>query len=126
MQKHPVYQLSNEIVDELAATFPDIATEVGIAGYDDRWTDLSPDGAQQALHALRVMRRRVDALPAELAVHREKPPSVLRRCLRAELHLFVANACSAAPLSIVRSARRAVDSRQSKQRCHTLRPTPPP
>jgi uncharacterized protein (DUF885 family) len=64
VQKHPIYQLSNEIVDELASTFPDIATEVGIAGYDDRWTDLSPDGAQQALHALRVMQRRVDALPA--------------------------------------------------------------
>ena len=63
MQNHPVYQLSSDIVDELAATFPDIATEVGIAGHDDRWTDLSPEGAQHALHALGVMRRRVDALP---------------------------------------------------------------
>ncbi len=63
MQNHPVYELSSAIVDELASTFPDIATEVGIVGHDDRWTDLSPEGAQQAMHALRVMRSRVDALP---------------------------------------------------------------
>ncbi len=63
MQKHPIYQLSSEIVDELARTFPDIATEVGIAGHDDRWTDLSPEGSESALRTLRVLRRRVDTLP---------------------------------------------------------------
>ena len=60
---HPIYQLSSDIVDELAKTFPDIATEVGISGHDDRWSDLSPEGAESALHKLRVMRRRVDAVP---------------------------------------------------------------
>ncbi len=64
MQDHPIYQLSSDIVDELASTFPDIATEVGIAGHDDRWTDLSPEGAESTLRKLRVMRRKVDAMPA--------------------------------------------------------------
>ncbi|MCP3997905.1 MAG: DUF885 domain-containing protein [bacterium] len=60
---HPIYKLSSDIVDELAKTFPDIATEVGISGHDDRWTDLSPDGAESVLRALRVMRRNVDNVP---------------------------------------------------------------
>ena len=60
---HPIYRLSSGIVDELAKIFPDIATEVGISGHDDRWTDLSPEGAETALHALRVMRRGVENVP---------------------------------------------------------------
>lgn len=63
MPEHPIYQLSSDIVDELAKTFPDIATEVGIAGYDDRWTDLSPEGAQAALRTIRYLRRKVDGVP---------------------------------------------------------------
>ncbi len=63
MQNHPIYQLSSDIVDQLAATFPDIATEVGIAGHDDRWSDLSPEGGEAALRTLRVLRRQVDTVP---------------------------------------------------------------
>lgn len=63
MQEHPIYSLSSVIVDELAASFPDIATEIGIAGHDDRWTDRSPEGSQEIMRKLRVLRRRVDALP---------------------------------------------------------------
>jgi len=63
VQEHPIYNLSSVIVDELAASFPDIATEMGIAGHDDRWTDLSPEGSEEILRELRVLRRRVDALP---------------------------------------------------------------
>ena len=62
-QLHPIYELSSEIVDDLARTFPDLATELGIAGHDDSWTDFSPDGAQEALRLLRNLRSRVDALP---------------------------------------------------------------
>lgn len=61
--EHPIYQLSSDIVDELASSFPDIATEVGIAGHDDRWTDLSPEGSEEILRKVRVLRRRVDSLP---------------------------------------------------------------
>lgn len=60
---HPVYELSSEIVDDLARTFPDLATELGVAGYDDSWTDFSPEGAEEALRLLRSLRSRVDALP---------------------------------------------------------------
>jgi uncharacterized protein (DUF885 family) len=63
-QQHPIYQLSSEIVEELARTYPDVATEVGIAGYDDSWTDFSPAGGEEALRLLRGLRARVDALPA--------------------------------------------------------------
>lgn len=63
MQNHPIYQLSSEIVDEFARTYPDVATELGIAGHDDRWTDLSPEGAESALTTLRRLRSAVDALP---------------------------------------------------------------
>ena len=63
MQDHPIYQLSSAIVDELASSFPDVATEVGIAGFDDRWTDLSPEGSEEILRKIRVLKRQVEALP---------------------------------------------------------------
>lgn len=63
MQDHLAFDVSSDIVDRLAALFPDIATELGVAGNDDRWTDLSPDGAAGALEEIRRLRRRVDALP---------------------------------------------------------------
>jgi uncharacterized protein (DUF885 family) len=63
VQNHPIYQLSSEIVDEFARTYPDVATELGIVGHDDRWTDLSPEGAESALTTLRRLRSAVDALP---------------------------------------------------------------
>lgn len=64
MQNHPIYELSDAIVDELAAIFPDIATELGIDGHDDKWTDFSPDGAQNALATIHRLRGRVEDLPA--------------------------------------------------------------
>ena len=64
MQAHPVYQLSSDIVDELARTFPDVATEVGIAGHDDRWTDLSPEGAADAAATVQRLLGKVSGLPS--------------------------------------------------------------
>ncbi|MCP4306046.1 MAG: DUF885 domain-containing protein [bacterium] len=63
VQNHPIYKLSSEIVDEFARTYPDVATELGVAGHDDRWTDRSPEGAEEALGTLRRLRSEVDALP---------------------------------------------------------------
>jgi uncharacterized protein (DUF885 family) len=63
VEQHPVYGLSSDIVETLARTFPDVATEVGIAGYDDSWTDLSPSGAEAAHRLIRDLRSRVDELP---------------------------------------------------------------
>ena len=64
MQTHPIYELSSEIVDALAATFPDVATEVGISGHDDSWTDFSPEGGEAALARFKSLLAKVDALPA--------------------------------------------------------------
>ncbi len=64
MNNHPIYQLSSDIVDELATAYPDTATSLGIAGHDDKWTDLSPDGAQSTLSMLKQLRAKVAALPA--------------------------------------------------------------
>lgn len=63
MQDHPIYELSSHIVDELAGLFPDIATELGIDGHDDKWTDFSPEGAERALQTLRRLRNNVDEVP---------------------------------------------------------------
>ncbi|MDJ0923361.1 MAG: DUF885 domain-containing protein [Acidimicrobiia bacterium] len=60
MEKHPIYALSSEIVDELAGLFPDIATELGLAGHDDSWPDLSPDGAAEAVARIGWLRTRVE------------------------------------------------------------------
>ncbi len=60
---HPIFRLSDQLVDELCDIFPDEATYLGIAGYDDRWTDLSPQGAETAVARMRDMLNRVNALP---------------------------------------------------------------
>lgn len=40
----PVYQLSDDYIERLAALDPGSATYMGIAGYDDKMTDFSPAG----------------------------------------------------------------------------------
>ena len=40
----PVYQLSDNYIERLAALDPGAATYMGIAGYDDKMTDFSPAG----------------------------------------------------------------------------------
>jgi uncharacterized protein (DUF885 family) len=62
-QDHPVYALSDVLVDELCSLLPDEATYLGVAGHDDRWPDLSPDGTAATESALREMRERVARLP---------------------------------------------------------------
>ena len=39
-----IHELSDRAVEAVAAADPMVATFVGVAGHDDRWTDLSPDG----------------------------------------------------------------------------------
>ena len=62
-QDHPVYTLSDSLVDELCALFPDEATYLGVAGHDDRWPDLSPAGTATEEAELRGMLARVSELP---------------------------------------------------------------
>ncbi len=62
-QTHPIFALSDMLVDELCELYPDSATYLGVDGFDDRWPDLSPDGVAQAAAAVREMRRQVEATP---------------------------------------------------------------
>jgi hypothetical protein len=61
--KHPIYPLSSDIVDSIAALWPDAATYIGIHDYDARWPNLSPDGAAESIATLGALRRRVASLP---------------------------------------------------------------
>jgi uncharacterized protein (DUF885 family) len=61
--RHPIIALSDEIVDELASLFPDLATFQGVEGHDHHLPDLSPEGAAAALAAQRSLLARVEGLP---------------------------------------------------------------
>ncbi len=41
-----IFAVSDAAVDRLAASDPILASEIGVAGHDHRWTDLSPDGVE--------------------------------------------------------------------------------
>lgn len=43
-----IFALSDRLTDELAALDPILATETGVEGHDNRWTDLSPEGIKQS------------------------------------------------------------------------------
>lgn len=43
-QESPVYELSDQYIEQLAATDPGLATALGIAGHDHEMTDFSPAG----------------------------------------------------------------------------------
>jgi uncharacterized protein (DUF885 family) len=62
-QSHPVFALSSEFVDEVAALAPTWATYAGVAGNDHRWPDLSPAGHAATLAHYRGMVERLEALP---------------------------------------------------------------
>lgn len=60
------FDISSRYVDDLIAVSPTFATALGVAGHDDRWDDLSPEGeAAKAEVAQRVI--------ADLAQHHEHP-----------------------------------------------------
>ena len=54
-----IWQLSENIVDELAELSPVDATYVGVAGHDGEWTDFSPDGIDKAAGYFRSLRGRI-------------------------------------------------------------------
>lgn len=62
-QSHPIFALSDQLVDEIATLDPILATYAGISGYDDRWPDLSPAGHQGTQTAYVEMMHRLEALP---------------------------------------------------------------
>ena len=62
-RSHPVFALSSEFVDEVAALAPTWATYAGVAGNDHRWPDLSPAGHAAVLAHFRTMVARLEELP---------------------------------------------------------------
>lgn len=62
-ERHSIFALSDELLEELAALYPVAATAIGIKGHDDDWGDLSPLGVDNTQRTLRAWLRRVQALP---------------------------------------------------------------
>lgn len=46
-ERHPIFVLSDRIVDDYVALDPMVATYLGVPGHDHEWGDLSPDGHEQ-------------------------------------------------------------------------------
>lgn len=63
MTKHPVFALSDALIDEFSALRPMMATMMGVPGHDHRWDDLSPAGFATYAAAVEAWAARVDALP---------------------------------------------------------------
>ena len=61
---HEIYELSSRMVDEMVALMPTMGTLIGIPGFDDRWNDFSPAGAEAEAALFRDQLARVRALPA--------------------------------------------------------------
>ncbi len=59
---HPIFGLAERVTEEMAALDPHVATYEGVVGYDDRWPDLSPEGATARLDAYRRFVAEIDAL----------------------------------------------------------------
>jgi uncharacterized protein (DUF885 family) len=57
-----IYSLSSDIVDEMAAERPTLATYLGIKGHDHRWNDYSPEGNDAVAGLMRGQLARIDAL----------------------------------------------------------------
>ena len=63
MSKHPVYALSDALIDRYAALRPIMATMMGVPGHDHRWDDLSPEGFEAYAREVGSWAAEVDALP---------------------------------------------------------------
>ena len=57
-------RLADRLVEDYAASDPITATYVGVAGHDDRWPDLSPDGIRGHAELLRSARAEVERTEA--------------------------------------------------------------
>ena len=60
----PVYQLSDQYIEQLAATDPGLATALGIAGHDHEMTDFSPRGHAERFEVTRSTLATLNTLDA--------------------------------------------------------------
>ncbi|EID55614.1 DUF885 domain-containing protein [Saccharomonospora xinjiangensis] len=56
-----VHEISNQFLDDYAGAHPDLATEAGISGHEDRVTDYSPEGHAARAAILRTALRAMEA-----------------------------------------------------------------
>jgi uncharacterized protein (DUF885 family) len=61
--RHPIFPLTDKLVDEIAALSPSRATLAGVPGHDHRWDDFSPAGAAARASLLRRALDDIAALP---------------------------------------------------------------
>lgn len=61
--RHPIYDLSDKMLDDLTRLFPTNATFAGVKGNDHLWDDLSPSGVAATSKVLGQWLDRVNALP---------------------------------------------------------------
>ena len=62
-ERHPVFELSDRFVDQLAALQPMLATSLGLPGHDAEWDDTSPAGVAAVAAFLGQQRAALDSLP---------------------------------------------------------------
>jgi uncharacterized protein (DUF885 family) len=74
---HPVFALSDRVVDDYAALQPLAATAHGIAGHDHELDDASPDGVAAVADLLRTTRDELRGLPAATDADTELAVAVL-------------------------------------------------
>ena len=61
-QESPVYQLSDQYIEQLAQSDPGLATALGIAGHDHEMTDFSPKGHEQRHEITREVLNKLNTL----------------------------------------------------------------
>ena len=59
--RHPVFELSDRFVDQVAALCPMLATSLGVPGHDAEWDDTSPEGVAAVAAFLGQQRAALDA-----------------------------------------------------------------
>jgi uncharacterized protein (DUF885 family) len=62
-EREAVFGLSDELVEAICRSSPITATLSGVNGYDHLWDDLSPEGLDARLSALREFSRRLGEMP---------------------------------------------------------------
>jgi uncharacterized protein (DUF885 family) len=79
-QISPVYQLSDQYIEQLAESDPGLATALGIAGHDHEMTDFSPRGHEQRHEITRATLNKLNSL--ETSADRDRlAAGVLRNSL---------------------------------------------
>ena len=79
-QLSPVYQLSDQYIEQLAQSDPGLATALGIAGHDHEMTDFSPKGHEQRHEITRATLGKLNTLDTT-ADHDRLAAGVLRNSL---------------------------------------------